>query len=72
MRVRRPPEVGQFHLVAVREHEILRLQVAMDDIVQMAIVQGVGHLVRVPSGTVLGESSVRRALQMLVQFALRR
>lgn len=68
--VRRPAEVGQLHVVVGGQHDVLRLQVAVDDVIAVAVVQRVGHLVRVLGGARLVEAAVGRRLQVLVQLAL--
>lgn len=67
----RPSKIGQFNLIADGEHNILWFQIAMNDIVQMAIVQRIGHLVCVSCGTIFWKATIRWVLQMFVQFSLR-
>jgi hypothetical protein len=43
----------------------------MDDIVQMAIVESIGHLKSVLGGTVFIETTIRIIFQVLVKFTLR-
>lgn len=72
MRVRRPSKIGQLQRVIMRQHDILRLQITMNDIVHVTVVQCIGHLVCVFGGACRRKSAAGRILQMFVQLTLRR
>lgn len=71
-RVGRPAEVGELDVIVGGEQNVLRLQVAVHDVVQVAIVERISHLVRVLRRAVFLEPRVGRALQVPVKLPLAR
>lgn len=68
--VRRPSKISQFNLVTAGQQKIFRLQITMNHVVQMTIVEGIGHLKGVIGSTSFWESTVGGIAQMLIQLPL--
>jgi hypothetical protein len=66
--VRGPAEVGELHVVVGGEENVFGLEIAMDDVVEMAVVEGIGDLVCVLGGAMFVEATVLGGLQVTVKF----
>ena len=65
--VDRPAEVGDLDLALGADEEVLRLDVAVDDVLLVAVGQGLAEVGNVPGRGALGEAAA--VGQLLVQFA---
>ena len=68
-RVHAPPKVGDLHVAAQPDQQVFGLDVAVDDVLGVAVAQRAREARDVRRGARLGEAP--RALQLLVQLAAR-
>lgn len=64
----RPTEVGELDVIIGSQQNVFRLQITVNDIIQVAIVESVSDLIRVFGCFILLEAAVLRLFQMTVEF----
>lgn len=65
----RPSKVSKFHVVVSGEEDVLRLQITVNDVVQVTVVKSVGDLIGVLCGTMFIESTVVGSFQVTIEFS---